>query len=201
MIKINLIAKKNKFHMPTVLGINLNDVNIIGLAIAIVFFYLPDVFLVDFFKKEQEVQNASIAEKRAQLTKLQAKGSEGLKSQLEAYHKKAEELSHREKYVNEILDFRVNPYKVLLTIAKNIPQKLWFTSLDIQQDTTVVIKGETYNYTDIGELITKLNETAFFRQSLQIPSDASAIQSDKERRIERFEIRGQVVSFDPWKQN
>lgn len=199
MIKINLIYKKNKFHMPTVLGVNLNDLSIIGIAIAIVFFYIPDLFVADYLKADEEVLQTKLVSLRREFRKVNKGGEKGLKEKLNAYHKVETELNQREKYVNEILRFRVNPYKVLYRIAQDIPTKLWLTSLEIQTDTTIVFKGATFNYTAIGELITSLNETAFFRQSLQIPSNASAIVSDKEKRIEIFEIRGQVVSFDPWK--
>ena len=52
MIEINLLEQKKQFKMPSVLGIDFSTINVKMLIFAILFSYIPEIFLKSYYESE-----------------------------------------------------------------------------------------------------------------------------------------------------
>lgn len=200
MIELNLLEKKQPLRLPTVLGMDLNSINLKMLGIALIIYYIPgmilDANLADKIS-EVETQLNEVQEKNNQL-KNEINKDTNIKDQLEAYRIQESKLKTRSAQVDEILKNRTNPKKVLEKIARSIPEDLWFNELVINDKNEVTISGGSYSSRAIGEFISIINDSPYFGGSIT-PSKQENKQETLDGVItgyDLFELKGKVINYD-----
>ena len=200
MIELNLLEKKQPLVLPTVIGIDLNNLNFKMLAVAFVIYYLPETIVSTMFDDKQLEAQAivdDLTKQSEKLTKSLNKDAD-IKSQVDAYKLQVTKLQQRSTQVDEILKRRSNPKKVLEKIARSIPDDVWFNSMIITDKNDVTIQGGSYNPRGIGEFITNINDSPYFGGTI-IPS----MQENRKEMLdgistsyEYFELKGKIINYD-----
>jgi hypothetical protein len=202
MIEINLIKKKKSFELPTVIGINLNQINYKILIVAFVTTSIPDSFILPELKKIQSEVETVLSDKRSKLTKLNAKVSKSkdLEGQLNAFNKQIEKLKQRSTQVEKIITLKTNPLKLLEKVARSMPENLWLGHLEINKEDKIIISGFSTTYKSIGKFIESINATPFFGKSLILDEQETLENKTKTgtSRLEKFEIKGDVQTYEPF---
>ena len=200
MIELNLLEKKQPLKLPSVLGMDLNDLNFKMIGVAVVIYYVPEIFIhshyEDKIKEEQEALE-HLTKENAKVTKEVGK-NQNIKLQLEAYNKQVDKLKARSAQVDEILKIRTNPKKILEKIARSIPEDLWFDQLKISDTKELTISGGAYTPRSIGEFITIINDSPFFSNSIT-PSKQENKQDTLDGSLtsyESFELKGKIKNYD-----
>ncbi len=200
MIELNLLEKKKPLVLPSVLGIDLNTLNLKMIVASIFLYYTPGPivgFIFDDKVTEIEASITQVTEANAKLTEVISKNGD-VKSQVEAYKEQVVKLQQRSSQVDEILKARTNPKKVLEKIARSIPEDVWFESLIISEKNEVTIQGGAYNPRAIGEFITNINDSPYFGGSI-VPSmqeNRNDVMEGVTTSFEYFELKGKVVNYD-----
>lgn len=94
MIELNLLEKKQPLVLPTVLGIDLNNLNLKMLGVAFVIYYMPGIvgsYMFDDKIAETQVTVDQLAEQNGKLTKSIQKDAD-IKNQVDAYKNQVERL-------------------------------------------------------------------------------------------------------------
>jgi hypothetical protein len=200
MIELNLLEKKEPFKLPSVMGVDLNQINLVMMVIAILFYYIPPYIFVTFLESQHSSADEQIKELKEQGLKIQKQleKNKEVKLELKAYQDQAEKLNARSKQVDEILKIRTNPRKVLEKIARSIPEELWFDQLMINNLNEIEIKGGTFSSRSLGEFITSLNDSPFFNGSV-----TPTRQENKQEQLDgsmtnydAFELKGKIKNYD-----
>jgi hypothetical protein len=204
MIEINLIEQKKVFKAPTVLGVDLGQLNFKMLIFSFALYYVPDLFLKDYFEQERMSFTTQLEELNGKLKKIEndLKGNENIRERLDAFNKQIEKLRERSQQVDSIVQERTNPKKLLELIARSVPEDLWFDQLQITAEKEIVIRGGAETYKSIGDFIGQANDSPFFNRSLALTDSKTQNENvgGKEFRVEMFEIKGKISVFDPWVQ-
>lgn len=200
MIELNLLEKKQPLVLPTVLGIDLNAINLKMLGVALIIFYLPGTInsiLFDEKTSEIQAQIEQLTQQNAKLNKEIDKDSD-IKNQVDAYKSQVTRLQKRSTQVDEILKNRTNPKKILEKIARSIPEDVWFNSLVINEKNEISIKGGAYTPRSIGEFISVINDSPYFGGSI-----TPTMQENKKETIdgfptnyESYELKGKIINYD-----
>ena len=200
MIELNLLEKKQPLVLPTVVGIDLNNLKFKMLTIAFVIYYLPSTVVSSMYDDKQiEAQKIleDLSKQSDKLTRSLNKDAD-VKSQVDAYKMQVTKLQQRSTQVDEILKKRSNPKKVLEKIARSIPEEVWFNSMVITDNNDVTIQGGSYNPRGIGEFITNINDSPYFGGTI-IPS----MQENRKEMLdgistsyEYFELKGKIINYD-----
>lgn len=200
MIEINLIEKKRGNKPVVILGVDIRTINFKYLGLAILAFYLPKHFLGSVWEEELGMLNTKVQQLEQERTKLSNELKEfgDIKAQLASYNEQIERLRQRSVQVDNILQQKTSPRSLLERMARSVPEDLWLNELTIQDDRSLNIKGGADSYKSIGDLIVSLNETPYFRGSLNLAKSEtkSEIVSGREIRTESFEITGRIDSFE-----
>ncbi len=202
MIKVNILGKAEGFKLPTVLGMDLTALSIRGFIAVIILWYVADYAVFSTWNNEVSQvreKNASVQNEINQVDDTIKKNA-GIKAQIEEFKAQFERLKNRREQVDKIFQARSNPYRVLERLARNIPEDAWFESIRFTEDKKVILEGAAISHRSIGNLMTVANESSYFGKSLYI-KDTSTVEEDyggSKRRVEKFVIEGNVVSFDPW---
>lgn len=200
MIELNLLEKKQPFRLPTVLGIDLDVLNIKMIGVAMVIFYVPEILIQNYFENKIKEEEEVLARLTTEGSKVAAeiKKNETAKAQLDAYQRQFEKLTAREQQVDEILKIRTNPKKVLEKIARSIPEDVWFSEIKINDNKEVIITGGSYTSRAIGEFITIINDSPFFANSI-----TPTKQENKQETFdgvagnyEMFELKGKIKNYE-----
>src|SRR5690349_18992468 len=122
MIELNLLEKKQPVVLPTVLGIDLNNLNLKMLGVAIVIYYLPSVVVSNVYNERTTSAEEALAALTAQNISIKADlvKDANIKSQVDAYKSQVSKLQSRSTQVDEILKTRTNPKKILEKVARSI---------------------------------------------------------------------------------
>lgn len=200
MIELNLLEKKRPVRLPVVLGIDLNDINFKMLGLAFVLYYIPEIFVRDYFDSQLAQDQEVISQLSAKSASLNEENSKNanIKNQLDAYNKQVEKLKSRSTQVDEILKIRTNPKKVLEKLARSIPDDLWIDSLKIDENKEIVILGGAYAPRSIGEFITVMNDSPFFANSIT-PTKQENKQDTLDgvmSNYETFELKGRIENYE-----
>jgi Tfp pilus assembly protein PilN len=200
MIELNLLEKKEPIKLPVVMGIDLNDLNLIMLIVAMIMWYLPQMFLESYIQDEvatitQEVEGLN--QKNQKLLDEIGENAK-IKDILKAYQSQVERLKTRSSQVDEILKIRTNPKKILEKVARSIPDDVWFNDLRISAENEVFISGGSFNSRSLGEFITIINDSPYFAGSIT-PVKQENRQETLDGNLasyDYFEVRGKVKSYD-----
>lgn len=200
MIELNLLEKKEPLRLPVMLGVDFNALNFKMLGLAIVIYYVPEIFVRGMFdhqlKSEEETYQSILSE--TQKIEAEIGKKTNTKTQLEAYNKQVEKLKARSTQVDEILKIRTNPKKILEKIARSIPEDLWFDSLKIDEKSDVTISGGADSPRSIGEFITIINDSPFFGNSITPVKQESRNENldGVPMNVEVFELKGKIKNYD-----
>ncbi len=200
MIELNLLEKKQPLVLPTVLGIDLNNLNLKMLGVALVLYYMPSLVISQMFDEKIDNNRATLENLTSQNNKLTAdinKDSD-IKNQVEAYKEQVEKLQKRSTQVDEILKTRTNPKKILEKIARSIPEDVWFDSMVINESNDVIISGGSYSPRGIGEFISAINDSPFFGGSVTPTRQENRKESldGVQTNFESFELKGKIINYD-----
>lgn len=200
MIELNLLEKKEPIKLPVVMGIDLNELNLIMLVVAMIVWYVPQMFLEGYIQDEvttisQDLE--AINNKNVKLTEEIGENAK-IKDILKAYQSQVERLKARSAQVDEILKIRTNPKKILEKVARSIPDDVWFNDLKISAENEVFISGGSYNSRSLGEFITIINDSPYFAGSI-----TPVKQENRQETLDGvlasydyFELRGKIKSYD-----
>jgi Tfp pilus assembly protein PilN len=200
MIELNLLEKKQPLVLPTVLGLDLNNLNFKMLGLALVIYYMPSFVVSQMFSQKQEEVQAVLREitTKNKVIKTALQKDRDIKTLLDAYKIQVSKLESRSAQVDEILQTRTNPKKILEKIARSIPEDVWFDEMTITGKNEIMILGGSYTPRAIGEFITAINDSPFFGGSI-----TPARQENKQENLdgaqtsyELFELRGRIINYD-----
>ncbi len=200
MIELNLLEKKEPLKLPTVLGVDLNAINLKMVGIAMIIYYVPGMFLESSLNDKFTEAEAQLAALNSENAKIKAEiGKDtNIKSQLEAYKIQESKLRSRSAQVEEILKNRTNPKKILEKIARSIPEDLWFNELVINEKNEITISGASFSSRAIGEFISAVNDSPYFGGTIT-PSkqeNKTDLIDGVQTTFEVFELKGKVVNYD-----
>lgn len=200
MIELNLLEKKQPVVLPTVLGIDLNSLNLKMLGIALVIYYLPSVVVTSIYEDRTLEAEEALATLTTQSNKLKAQLEKdaNIKNQVDAYKSQVGKLQNRSNQVDEILKTRTNPKKILEKVARSIPEDVWFNRMFINDKNEISIEGGSYTPRAVGEFITNINDSPYFGGSV-----TPVRQENKKENLdgvstnyELFELKGKIINYD-----
>lgn len=196
MIRINLAHSKGQVDLANVGGLDLSKIKIKAVIIAIILLYVPDMTLISMWQTEREELQAQINQKNAVYSDLRKKVDEGktYEQQIKELQAQEENLGQKLVAVKEAISEKKNPAALLLYIARNTPDDLWFTELTIK-DNELIIKGEALNYPSVGEFVSNISASVFIGSS-NIIRTASKVRDDDKKRVEEFEIKFIISRFE-----
>lgn len=196
MIKINLSNTKKQVDISNIAGFDFTKMKIKAVILVIVLIYVPDFTLIPMWEKSQEDIKQIIQTKQIELSRLKKKVTESQDMEKQILELKAQEenLGKKLTAVKQAISEKKNPASLLLYIAKNVPDELWINSLSIEDD-KMLIKGEAYDYTSIGNFMNNLKSSVFIREA-NITSTNSMVRPSDKRRIEVFEVNFVIARFD-----
>lgn len=200
MIELNLLEKKQPVVLPTVLGIDLNNLNLKMLGVALVIYYLPGVIVSNVYNERttsaEEALTALTVQNNA--IKVELAKDANIKSEVDAYKSQVGRLQSRSTQVDEILKTRTNPKKILEKVARSIPEDVWFTKMAINEKNELTVEGGSYTPRAVGEFITNINDSPYFGGSI------TPVRQENKRdtldgvmtNYELFELKGKIINYD-----
>lgn len=200
MIELNLLEKKQPVVLPTVLGIDLNNLNLKMLGVALIIYYLPGVVVSNVYNERTISAEEALAVLSSQNIKLKNELTKdaNIKSQVDAYKSQVGKLQSRSTQVDEILKTRTNPKKILEKVARSIPEDVWFTRMAINEKNEITVEGGSYTPRAVGEFITNINDSPYFGGSI-----TPVRQENKKDTLdgnmtnyELFELKGRIINYD-----
>jgi len=201
MIRINLIEQKKAVNVTNLGGIDLTKISIIGWIAAVAIYFVVPPYFDGEWKQLRSIEENKIKKKKVELAELNKKVRENqrLKEKLDAFNKREQLLKERETQVEEIIKRRTNPMKLLLHLARNIPEDLWVEIIKIDNK-DITIEGESISYKSIGKFLNAANNSIYFNRQLRIGgvSTKQANKKGKKRgiRTETFKIVGKIARFE-----
>lgn len=202
MIEVNLLGKKKKFKMPVLLGVDLAHLNFKMLVVAIVFYNLPEMIMTPMFEEQIKDKEIMLTKERKKLKKVEAKlrKNKNVKVKLDAYNKQIKKLKERSEQVDKIVKNRSNPKLLLERFARNIPDDLWFSNMEVDVNRNVLILGGAISYKSIGDFIIAGNESGFFGSTLSLKTSKTVEEGkgSKQIRVQEFVISGKIKTYNPW---
>ncbi len=204
MIEINLIAKKKSFKAPVVLGIDLAEVPWIKLIVSYIIYSNGPAYISDIWKQERESVQARVGALKKENKKLLAdlKKNQNVEELLLAFNRQIRKLEERSKYVDKIIKDRTNPHMLLEKVARSTPDEVWFDELVINEKKEIIISGGSNNYKSIGDFLVEVNDSPFFKNSLQLKDSKTITENQQgiDIRVESFRVTGKIEIFDPFRQ-
>jgi hypothetical protein len=200
VIELNLLEKKQPLKLPVVMGVDLNEMNLVMIVVAIIIYYVPGMFVDSYIEgknKEIVTQIEEIKSKNDELKNEIGKNTQ-TREMLKAYQDQLDKLKSRSSQVDEILKIRTNPKKILEKIARSLSEDLWFETLVINAKNEIIITGGAYNSRSLGEFITLMNDTPYLGGSL-----TPTKQENKQDQLDGvltnydiYELHGKIKNFD-----
>lgn len=196
MIKINLSTAQKQVDISNVGGFDFTKLKIKPLLLVIALIYIPDFVLNPMWEEQRNEATNTVNARQAVLSNLKREvaKSQELEKQIRELQAQEENLGKKLVAVKQAISEKRNPAPILLYIAKNIPPELWIKELTIDNE-KMIIKGEAYDYTSIGNFVTSLRSSVFIREA-NIASTNSVVRPSDNRRIETFEVNFTIARFD-----
>ncbi len=205
MIEINLLLQRKKRKVPAVMGLDFSAINLKMVGLGLILYFAQDMFIPPYTAElEQAVQDQiNTAQTELAALKAELRQHAKVKERLQAYERRVNELMKRSEYVDQILKARTNPKKLLEKIARSVPDDMWFEKIILGDNRQITISGRAEAYKSIGDFLTLANDSAFFGKSLTLASSATMDEMlyGKKKRVEVYEIKGTIETFDPWQGN
>lgn len=199
MIEINLSVENKEQSLTKVGGIDFSKINVKGMLFAILFLYVPEIFLTSHFESQTEDINAQLTTLRAEDKQLKNKvrGLENIEKQINALKEQEKRLAEKLNVVKEIINNKQNPFSILKYIADNTPKDIWVTELKLTESLDITLKGQSKSWKSIGVFIDNLKNSIFFAKEMSYTQPGNnASEETSGPRYENFEIKAKVVRFD-----
>ncbi len=201
MIKLNLLEQKKPFKLPLILGMDLSHISVKGMIFVYILLQIPDFSIKSIWQEEIDKGEKEILElnKKKTKLKLELRSHADTKKMLDDFNKQIKRLELRQVQVDKIVQKRSNPKKLLERIARNIPEDLWFTKVEVKPGKKIELKGMSTNYRSIGEFISSANDSAYFGKSLTLSGSKTQehVFDSLKKRVEVFKVEGSIKVFDP----
>jgi Tfp pilus assembly protein PilN len=196
MIKINLSKAKNQVDISNIGGFDFTKLKIKAVLLVIFLIYVPDLILVPMWEEERMTLDQQVNQKQARLSSLKRKVSQSqdLERQIKELKAQEENLEKKLAAVKQAISAKKSVHPILLYISKNIPADLWIKYLEINE-TEMVIKGEALDYVSIGNFVNALKSSVFIKEA-NIAGTSSSVRETDKRRIESFEVKFVIASFE-----
>jgi Tfp pilus assembly protein PilN len=196
MIEINLSPKEKTLDITNVGGINLSLINVKMIIVSILLLYLPEPYLIDFYKEKVDAIDAQVRDlnKEKRRINVQLREVREIEKQVEVLNAQEGELKKKIGIVESIVAKRQNPFKVLKYIAENTPKDVWFSELIIN-DRSLEIKGYTSSWKSMTTFFESLKTSIFFSRNV----DFQQTQEGKDingQRVESFSVRANIERFE-----
>lgn len=199
MIEINLSVENKEQSLTKVGGIDFSKINVKGMLFAILFLYVPEIFLTSHFESQTEEINAQLITLRTEDRQLKNKvrGLENIEKQINALKEQEKRLAEKLNVVKEIINKKQNPFSILKYIADNTPKDIWVTELKLTESLDITLKGQSKSWKSIGVFIDNLKNSIFFAKEMSYTQPGNnAIEETNGPRYENFEIKAKIVRFD-----
>ncbi len=198
MIETNLSISHKPTELPVVAGVDLNLVNIKLVVIVIVIgFFLPDMLITPTWQSDlSDIQNQvkTLNVENQKLTKEKSK-YRYIEDQIKELQSQETRLKERLNVVRSIIKTRRTPLNILLYLAKNIPEDLWITKLEIKQD-KFILDGKSLSFSSVGKFVGSLRNSIFFNKDLKMSSTKSEEDQKTGVRLETFGITASIARFE-----
>lgn len=196
MIKINLAHTQGQVDLANVGGLDLSKIKIKVVILAIILLYVPDFTIYPMWENERSQLEAVINERDAVYGKLRSEVNAGrtYESQIKELQAQEENLGQKLVAVKEAISEKKNPAAILLYIAKNTPDDLWFTELNMK-NSELTVKGEALNYPSVGDFVSNISSSVFISSSSIIRTSSKVREGDK-KRVEEFEVKFIISRFE-----
>ncbi|MCY4523953.1 MAG: PilN domain-containing protein [Halobacteriovoraceae bacterium] len=200
MIKINLLKRTRKISLPMVLGVDFNELNFKLIIFSIILLFIPKFLIGPMLEEKNTKLNTDIEQKEKELEvlKQEVEANKKLLVEINIFKKREEKLRKIEDLAKDLADRKSSPHKIMLRMAKNVPEDLWLDHLEIDSNKNITIKGGSLAYKSVGSFVTLMNESIFFDKTLDVVN-LKTIEDNILRegnRMESFEIKGNVKVFD-----
>jgi Tfp pilus assembly protein PilN len=195
MIKVNLLVGKKPLDITNIGGFDLSKLNLKHLVVAIIIFYIPDLFIYDMFKDDLSKRHSEIVilSKEMKTINKKVKSLKNIQKQIKALEVLDKQLHDKLGVVKDIIKLKTNPMNILMYISRNIPKELWLKEIIIDNN-ILTLKGESKSSKSIGDFMDNLKKSIFFRKDVKLPSFKTVSINDI--RIEKFEIVATIVSYE-----
>lgn len=197
LIEVNLKKGKKIIQLPTFMGVEISVINFKLLFLSLVLYFFMPPFFQDYLAQDlAKIQKelVTINEKQQSLAAA-AQNVQAIKTQVELYAQKEKIVEEKRNYVNKILELRKNPQTFLLFIAKNIPEDLWLSSLQIEND-EAILDGYSKTYKSITQFLEILNESIFFKTRPILEDSQTKTEAGGEKRKEYFKIKASIKRYN-----
>ena len=200
MIEINLSPKEKTLDITNVGGINLSLINVKMIVISILLLYLPEPYLIDFYKDKVDAIDKKVRELNGEKRRINVKLQEvrEIEKQVEVLNAQEGELKKKIGIVESIVAKRQNPFKILKYIAENTPKDVWFSELIIN-DKSLEIKGYTSSWKSMTSFFESLKTSIFFSRNVEFQQTQDGKDINGQR-VESFSVRANIERFE-WKTN
>ncbi len=196
MLRVNLYVGKKPFKMPVIAGVDTGAISFKGLALAWLISFAPDFVFKEEWQQEMDSTTTINKQLQLKLKKLQKeeRGYGQIQAEIEELKKQEKRLARRLGQVKILIKQKINPMKVLLYFAKNIPEDVWLENLNMT-GSKISVKGRSSSYKSIGVLIENLKSSVFFDATLKLQKSETITDPVTSKRIESFELTGRVINF------
>jgi Tfp pilus assembly protein PilN len=198
MIKTNLAISYRPKEIPKVMGMDLGKVNFKLVVVAfLIGYFLPDMIVGPI--KEAEVsqvqgQIKTLQDKDKKLQK-EIRSKKTIEEEIKSLQIREERLKKRLVVVKKIIKTRKSPFNILLYIAKNVPDDLWITKLDINPE-QMKLEGRSLSYKSIGKFIEALRASIFFLKDLKMKTEKAEKDPKTGVRAEVFNVTVSIGRFE-----
>lgn len=155
------------------------------------------MFIESEWEDELKGLDAQVAGLNAEKTEIQRKLKELDKLNLRVQDLKKQEtdLVERLKIVEKVVASRINPMKVMLYIAENIPPNVWIDQMSIENN-RMKINGYAKSFKNIGEFISNLKQSVFFGQKVNLENYVTKELNRQGVRVEEFYVTADIERYE-----
>ena len=198
MIEINLYPGKGT-GSGEASSIDFNDISKKGMAFAALAYVIVYIVAPYFYNTKLGNWDNKLNEQRQTLASIKSRMGQlkELRREIEAAKQEEKLLYDQLNVIKEVTNDKRNPMRVLLFLARNLPENTWVTKFNVQ-GRDITIEGRSFSYNLIGKLFNAFEDSVFFssRPNLTTQSVTSGDTNDTGRRLEEFKITGNVKQFE-----
>jgi Tfp pilus assembly protein PilN len=198
MIEINLKAQKQAIQLPVLAGLDLNNLNLKWIFIAILFSYMPDFLITDRWQAEIQAEEEINKNLKIEGQKLKAKIAQDgeLQKKIDDFLVKEKQLNNRLEAVKTVTKNRRNPWKILHYLSVNIPETVWVNDLKVD-GIKLEIKGQSADPDSINTFLENLKNSIFFEENQPILTDIFQSKTEEtNQNLFTFSIQGSIRRFE-----
>ncbi len=190
MVKINLLAGSSSSGGGGDLAEYLGYINVKHFFIALIIFYVPGIFLPDYYQKQISHQRKSVQVLDLDLKKAKIKINSLKKIAAEIKGLKEQEniLADKLKAVKAIINQKSNPFKLFVYLLENIPKDIWIEKVTLVNSRLEVV-GNSYSWPSIQKFLDNMKKSIFIRGKIDYEKLESSEVTQKGVKVLKFKIK------------